>query len=165
MDRPTLKIKAKPIDLAIEATGFLALTSLWAYVSYNYTILPDIVPIHFGAGGVPDGYGEKELNFLAPSIASCLFIFITYLQFKPHKLNYVTEITENNALAQYTNAVRMMRVLKLALCILFIFIEYSTVAASFSDDGTADLKWIFIGGIFLVQLPVFYFIIQSSKNA
>ena len=165
MKRPIHKIKAKPIDLAIEAAGFLALTLLWAYVSYNYTILPDIVPIHFGAGGVPDGYGEKELNFLAPAIATCLFVFITYLQGKPHKLNYATDITENNALAQYTSAVRMMRVLKLALCILFIFIEYSTVSASFSEDGTADLKWMFIGAIFIVQLPVFYFIIQSSKNA
>jgi len=48
---------------------------------------------------------------------------------------------------------------------MFIAIEYSTTSAAVSSDGVADTKWMFILIIFLVQIPLFWFIIQSSKNA
>lgn len=164
-DRPIITIETKPADVVLEITGYIALAALWIYVYVSYQSLPDIVPIHFGAGGKPDGYGSKETTFLSPVIATVLFVFIAFIQRKPHWFNYPTEITQDNALKQYTNAVLMMRTLKMCLCIMFIAIEYSTTSAAVSSDGIADTKWMFIVIIFLVQIPLFWFIIQSSKNA
>lgn len=163
-ERPILKIQPKPVDIIIEIGGYVALTALWVYVWVCYTLLPDIVPTHFGAGGVVDGYGEKELTFIAPLMATCLFVFMAVMQRKPHLFNYVTEITNENALKQYTNAVRMMRVLKMCICFVFIAGEYATNTAAFSGSDVVDSKWMFIVIIFLVQIPVFWFLIKSSDS-
>jgi len=164
-DRPILTVKPKLIDTIMEVGGYIALIALWVYVWICYNLLPDIVPTHFGAGGVVDGYGEKELTFIAPVIATCLFVFMAYMQRKPHLFNYTVAITEENALLQYTTAVRMMRVLKMCICFVFIAGEYTTNTAAFSGSNVVDSKWMFFVIIFLVQLPVFWFLIKSSKNA
>lgn len=164
-DRPILTIKPKTADVLLEIGGYIALLALWVYVVICYRLLPDIVPTHFGAGGVVDGYGEKELTFIAPAIATCLFVFMAVMQHKPHLFNYATEITRENALSQYTTAVRMMRLLKMCICFVFIAGEYATNTAAFSGSNVVDAKWMFVVMIFLVQIPLFWFLIKSSNNS
>lgn len=92
-----------------------------------------------------------------------MFVFMLFMQRRPHTFNYPNPITEDNAVRQYTNAVRMIRVLKICICLVFIVIEYSSTI-TMVENGKADAKWMFLGIFLLVQLPLFYFLIQASKD-
>lgn len=58
-NRPRIKLQLMPADIVLEVLGWLALAALWGYLAYSYPGLPEIIPTHFGAGGVPDGYAGK----------------------------------------------------------------------------------------------------------
>jgi len=161
--RPRIKIKPTPFDITVEVTAWMALIFLWVYLIMIYPGLPEIIPTHFGMGGKADGWGSKDSIFMGPGFATVLVIAMTILQRFPHKFNYLEDITIENAERQYTIGLRMVRVLKACIAVLFIIIEYTTGAAAVEDD-TIDSKWLFIGIFVLVQLPLFYFLTQSLKK-
>ncbi len=161
--RPLLKIQPKPADKALEIVAFAALVALWIFVYYLYTKMPQTVPTHFNGAGKADGFGDKESTFIAPAIVTILFIGLTFLQRKPHWYNYLSEITSENAEKQYTIGVKMMRVLKLAIVIVFGLIEFSSYKAA-TGDAEALGKWLLPMVFALVFIPIFYFLIQFSKN-
>jgi uncharacterized membrane protein len=161
--RPEIALKTSRIDIIMEVLGWTALAALWIYVAVNYPRLPEIIPTYFGMGGKPDAYGGKESVFVGPSIATVIFMVLFYLQHRPHTFNYMNPITPENIERLYANAVKMVRVMKTCICLLFLLIEYFTTF-QLIEDGKADSKWIFIGIFGLIQLPIFYFVIQASKD-
>ena len=56
---------------------------------------------------------------MLPIISTLLFIGLTTLNKYPYMFNYPSQITKENSVHQYTNATRMMRVLKLVIVLLF----------------------------------------------
>lgn len=162
-DRPRIKIKPTRFDIAVEVFAWTALALLWIYVTVQYPNLPEIVPTHFGIGGKADAWGSKDSVFFGPGIATVLVIGMTILQRYPYQFNYMEDITEENAERQYTIGVRMIRVLKTCIAILFIIIEYTTGAAAVQDDKV-DMKWFFLGVFLLIQLPVFYFLTKMLNK-
>lgn len=161
-ERPKIKIPLQPADKILEIIGYSALAAFWIFVSYAYSVMPQTIPTHFNLAGEADGFGEKETVFLMPIIGTLLFIVLSVVQQRPHAFNYLTEITHENAEKQYTNAVRMMRFLKVALVVVFGFGEiltYKTAMGSGEDLGV----WIVPITLVLTLGPVFYFLVKSSK--
>ncbi|PZR22490.1 MAG: hypothetical protein DI539_05330 [Flavobacterium psychrophilum] len=162
-DRPRIKIQPTRFDIAIEVFAWMALAFLWAYVIIGYPALPEIIPTHFGMGGKADAWGSKDSVFMGPGFATLIMLFVTFIQRKPHTFNYNEDITPENAERQYTLMVRMLRVLKACIGLLFILIEYTTGAAAIEDD-TVDSKWLFLGVFLLIQLPAFYFLTKALNK-
>lgn len=164
LDRPKIKIPLTMTDKIVELIGLLVLIGFWIFTLTHYSQLPDIIPTHFGAEGKPDGYGEKWTLFLLPIIGSTLYIALTILARFPHKMNYSATITEINAAKQYTIMVQMLRVLKVMILLVFFVLDYKTVQIAL---GLPDLfgRWFLLLVFALFFVPIFYFLIQSSKNA
>lgn len=162
--RPKTAIKPERIDIVLEVLGWTALITLWAYIIISYQSLPDVVAIHFGSGGKADGYGSKDTTFLSAIIPTVLFIFMTFIQRRPHWFNYSETITKENAERQYKAGVRLMRALKMSICLVFLIIEYSSVRASAAETGEINIVWMFLGVMLLIKVPLFYFLIKSSSN-
>ncbi|HYD91359.1 MAG TPA: DUF1648 domain-containing protein [Flavobacterium sp.] len=161
--RPKIKVPFTTADKALEVSGGIALLLLWALVIYFYPKLPDIVPIHFNFNGEADGFGDRQTMFLLPVIGTLLFMVLTALSLYPHTFNYPVKITEDNALRQYTIAVRMMRFLKLGVIILFGIIEYGTIRTATQQAQGLGRGFIFL--VFaLVLIPVFYSLVQSASQ-
>lgn len=161
--RPKIKLPLTLFDKIIEVTSYLALVAFWVMTIFAFTTLPESIPTHYNGLGEVDGYGPKATIFFLPVLGTVLSAFLTYIIKKPETFNYTVEITEENALAQYTNATKLLRFMKLALLILFIVIDYKTIATSNgASDGLG--KWFLPFTIALIFVPVVFSVYRSFRK-
>ena len=161
--RPRIKLQLKQTDKVLEVVGWVSVLGIWALTLTNYSILPEIIPIHFNGAGKADGFGNKTHIFVLPIISTLLFIGLTILNKHPHIFNYPSQITKENAVDQYTNATRMMRVLKLVIVLLFGLIVFKTIQ---NVNGHADglETWFLPLTMGMIFIPMLYFLIKSLKQ-
>lgn len=161
--RPRIRIPMTPIDLIMESAGWTILIILWVITLSRYELLPETIPTHFNAAGEPDSYGRKATLLILPALGTILFISMTVLNRFPHRFNYPTTITPENALRQYTIATSMIRYLKLAIVVVFLMIVVGTIR-TVSGNASGLGAWflpLFMGMIFL---PIGCFLIISLQN-
>ena len=161
--RPRIKLQLNQTDKILEVVGWVSVFGIWALPLINYFDLPEIIPIHFNGAGKADGFGNKTHIFVLPIISTLLFIGLTILNKHPHIFNYPSQITKENAVHQYTNATRMMRVLKLVIVLLFGLIIFKTIEnVNGNADGLGTWFLPFTIGLF-ISLTI-YFLIISMKD-
>lgn len=162
--RPKIEIPLTITDKILEVVVLLVLIGFWVYMILHYNQLPDIIPTHFGAGGKPDGYGGKWTIITLPIVGTLLYAGLTIVSRYPHKFNYTATITEANAEKQYSLMVRMIRVMKIMVLLVFFVLDYQTTQIAL---GLPDLfgRWFLLLVFAMVFVPLFYFLIQSSKNS
>ena len=161
--RPRIKLQLNQTDKILEIVGWISVVGIWALPLINYSILPEIIPIHFNGAGKANGFGNKTHIFILPIISTLLFIGLTTLNKHPHMFNYPSQITKENAVHQYTNATRMMRVLKLVIVLLFGLIIFKTIEnVNGNADGLGTWFLPFTIGLF-ISLTI-YFLIISMKD-
>lgn len=163
IERPKINLTLTLSDKIIEVTSFVALVVFWLMNIFAFSTLPENIPTHYNGMGEVDSYGPKTTIFLLPVMGTVLFTFLTYIIKKPETYNYTVEITEENALEQYTNSTKLLRFMKLALLILFIIIDYETIATSKGDsDGLG--KWFLPFTIALIFIPVIFSVYKSFSK-
>lgn len=59
--------------------NLLLLIFTCVYTIVSYFQLPEIVTVHFGIDGKPDGYGSKEIVFVFLAINILFFLLLNYL--------------------------------------------------------------------------------------
>ncbi|PVW13901.1 DUF1648 domain-containing protein [Marixanthomonas spongiae] len=161
--RPKIKIKPTKTDKTLEIIGLFLLVGFWCMTIINYTKLPEVIPTHYNGMGEADGFGGKVNILILPIIATILFIGLTKLNKYPHLFNFPTKITPENALEQYTNATRMMRILKLVIVVIFGLIGFQTIR--FANGQINGLgKWFLPMTMGLIFIPLIYFIAKSFKR-
>ena len=163
IERPKIKLQLTLSDKIIEVTSYVALFAFWLMNIFSFSTLPENIPTHYNGMGEVDSYGPKTTIFLLPVLGTVLFTFLTYIIKKPETFNYTVEITEENALEQYTNSTKLIRFMKLALIILFIVIDYKTIeTARDNSDGLG--KWFLPFTIALIFIPVLFSVYKSFSK-
>ena len=162
-NRPSLKIKKEPLDYFLEFGSLIVLIATWGFTIFHFNKLPDIIATHFDFNGNPDGFSSKFTIWLLPTIISLIYILIYVLNRYPHKFNYLTKITEQNAQKQYRLASRMMRVILFNITIMFAYITYKEIDGAYTKSSA--LEWWFIPLLLLSTIiPTFYMIIVSGSK-
>lgn len=161
-ERPKLKLELTTSDKALEILGWISMLAIWALTITSYTILPDTIPIHYNGAGQADGFGGKGNILTLPLIATILFIGLTILNKFPHVFNYPTNITTDNALRQYTNATKMIRILKLVFVVVFGLIVLQTIR-NVKGETNGLGAWFLPLTLGLIFIPIIYFTIRSFK--
>jgi len=101
--------------------------------------------------------------FILPGSGVIMYIIMTVVSLFPHIFNFPVKITPENAEVQYRLAVRLIRIIKTVILIMFAYISFMTVKTA---RGSAE-------GLGKVFLPVFlaatfgiiiYYFIQSLGN-
>jgi uncharacterized membrane protein len=161
---PNIKIPITSTGKIMEAIGLLILIAFWVYTLAYYSQLPDIIPTHFSTGGKVDGYGNKWMIITLPIIGTMLYLGLTFIARYPHKMNYMVTITEANAVKQYSIVAKMFRVMKIAILLVFFLIAFETVQVALGLPNVLG-KWFLLIIFAMVFIPVFFFLIISSKNA
>ena len=161
-ERPKIKLDLTNTDKVIEFTGWTLLIGTWILAILSFSDLPESIPTHFNGAGEADGFGGKNNIFVLPIIGTILFFGMTMLNKNPHIFNYPKAITNENALRQYSNATRMIRVLKLIIVFVFGLILVMTLQ---NTNGNADGlgTWFLPLTIGLFIIPTLYFLIKSMK--
>ncbi len=162
-DRPLTRPEYEPVDWLLEILALLTLFSFLGYVIYIYQQLPDIIPTHFNAAGLADDYGGKNDIWMLPGVTVLLYFMLTLVNFIPHKFNYPTKITPQNAVRQYALATRLIRILKVVIMVMFFYIGYATVSVSYGKSSGIGVWFIpvFLGFVFI---PMIIYFIRSSKK-
>ncbi|MEZ7901419.1 MAG: DUF1648 domain-containing protein [Flavobacteriales bacterium] len=161
-DRPKIKLNLSKSDKVIEITSWALLIGIWVLAILNFSDLPETIPTHYNGAGEADGFGEKTNIFVLPVIGTILFIGMTILNNYPHIFNYPSTITNENAYNQYSNATRMIRILKLVIVLVFGLILFNTLQnANGNTDGLGN--WFLPLTIGLFTIPTLYFLIKSMK--
>jgi len=162
-EQPVVKIKKEPIDYFLEYGALILLVAIWGFTIYHFNKLPDIIATHFDFNGNPDGFGSKYTIWLLPVILTLVYMLIYVLNRYPHKFNYLTKITEQNAYKQYKLVSRMMRILLFNITILFAFITFKEIDGAYTKSST--LEWWFIPLLLgSMIIPTFYMIIASGSK-
>jgi uncharacterized membrane protein len=142
--RPEIYIQKKSIDLFFEMVALLTIIFMWAFCLYHYKSLPEIIPTHYGANGIADDYGSKKTLFLISGIVTIIVMGMRWLNRYPHKFNYMTAITADNAERQYRMATRLIRYLQFIISVLFSYIVVKTVEDSYVEQSKLDIWFVFI---------------------
>ena len=165
--RPEILIEKKTIDIFFEMTALLSIVFMWGFCLYHYKSLPEIIPTHYGSNGNADDYGSKKTLFLIPFIVTIIIIGMRWLNRFPHKFNYMTSITAENAERQYQMATRLIRYLQFIISVLFTYIVVKTVEDSYVKQSKLDIWFVFIleAAIFVPTVYTVYtaLIIKNSK--
>jgi uncharacterized membrane protein len=162
-NRPKIKIKRTIVDWIIEFAAFTFVVFLIVLPIINYSHLPETIPVHFNAAGEADGYGSRTTLWILPVTGLFMWFMFTVLEAFPHIFNYPVKITAENAETQYRLAIRLLRVLKTVILIIFSFISFKTIdtaGGSASGLGKAFLP-VFLILVFGVILVYF---VKSVNN-
>ncbi len=155
-ERPEITIELSTSDKLLEVIALLTLITIWIYVIYNYASLPEIINTHFDANGKPNGSGEKYYIFGLPGVATFLYTMLTIVNKFPHKMNFTEEITEHNALVEYTKATKMMRLLKTIVVFVFGYACFQTI-------GNINVSpWFLPLFIISILSPILYYNLKKK---
>jgi len=162
-DRPMLKPELEPLDWLLEVLTLVGLMFFLGYFLYHYRKLPDIIPSHFSASGNPNEFSTKSSLWFLPGMAFFIYALLTIIALIPHQFNYIVKITPENALRQYTMAVRLIRYLKMVLTGLFFYICFSTVRFSMKASSGLGM-WFLPLFLTLILIPLFLYMIVSLRK-
>lgn len=158
MSKPKIKIPKEPIDRFIETTGIIALLILFGLPIYYLSDLPEIIPIHFNAKGIPDSFKGKNMIWLLPILGGVLYIVVFYVNKFPHLFNYPQKITADNAPHYYKIASRMNRVLNSFVACIFAYMTFSIIQTALSQTNGLGPYFIYlVVGLMLAILIYFTF--------
>ncbi len=161
--RPLINIPKDPIDIFLEIIGVLALMIMIVLPVIYWSELPDLIPRHFDAQGQPDAWNRKEFIWTLPLISLVLFASLYYVTTIPHKLNYLQEITEENAFTHYKTMSRTLRVLNTMIAVTFAYIFYFTLQTA--RGASAGLSIWFIPIFICATLIVPVFLLQQGRSS
>ena len=162
-ERPKIKLELTTIDKTLETLGWISILAIWIFTITNYTNLPDIIPIHYNGAGQADGFGGKCNILTLPLISTVLYIGMTILNKFPHVFSYPTDITQDNALRQYTNATRMIRYLKLIIVVIFGVVTFQTIRNVNGQTNGLGV-WFLPLILGLIFMPLIYFLVISFSK-
>lgn len=162
-ERPKINLKLSSMDKIIELLAWLFLLAIWGLTISSYSFLPDKIPIHYNGFGQVDGLGNKITIFTLPLISSIIFAGMTIINKFPHLFNYPINITQNNALQQYTNATRMIRSLKLVIVFVLGLIAWETIQVAHENNEGLGI-WFLPLTLGLIFVPLLYFLLKSFKK-
>ena len=161
--RPRLKLKLSSHDHVVEFLGLSFMIILIAIPVFYYNQLPERIPTHFNASGIPDGFGGRSSLFILPATGLFIYLLMTILAAFPHIYNFPVKITTENAEVQYRLATRLLRVLKTVILILFSFISWMTVRAA--AGSALGLGKMFLPVFFILTFGVvIIYLVQSMNN-
>lgn len=161
--RPKIKPKLTATDNVFEISGWLLLLAMWVLTVISFNALPNQVPVHFDAAGQVTRTGGKGTILILPIISTLLFLGMSLLNNYPHIFNYPTEITEDNALKQYTNATRLIRYLKFIILTVFGLIFLNTIRIA-HEQGEGLGQWFLPLTLGLIFIPLLFYLRKSYKG-
>jgi uncharacterized membrane protein len=160
--RPIINIKPAKTDIVIEIIGYVILIAFWLTTIATFNYLPEQIPIHYNGFGEVDNYGKKVSIFLLPIISSFLFVILSIVSKNPESFNYNVKITEQNAENQYRNSIKMMRIMKIIIVIIFFMIDIETISIAIKKSEGLGVLFLPLT-LSIIFIPIIYFAYKSKK--
>ena len=150
------------LTIAIDAVALVALVASGLFVAANWSTLPDVVPIHFGLTGQPDGFGNKIWLAAMPAIGLGMFLMMTLARRYPQMSNLPWKITDANREVQYALIKRLLTWIKLETSLMFAYLVYTmTLVAQGLATGIDSL--VMCGFVAAMIATVVTFLVRGYR--
>lgn len=140
----------------LNAVGISALVVLWGVLAVHWGDVPNRVPTHFNAAGLPNSWGPKSALFILPVLGTGIFAMLTFLSPSRIRMNVPSGVDVNNPEVQ--REVRgLLTVLKTILAVSFCYIEIrSMMTAMGMTDGLGSwMMPVMLGSLGATTLVAF----------
>jgi uncharacterized membrane protein len=119
----------------LNALALLLIIGQFALVIGYYFQLPESIPVHFGMGGKPDRWGGRMQLFVAPVLATFIFLlFWAIRQIPADFYNMPPAITPEIRDRQIRNSHEMMAMLSFSAMIFMIWTLWNWLQAALRTD-------------------------------
>ncbi len=161
----SLKIKAPSgkLDKAIDLISLFVLVSVSVFVVVMWFKLPSSIPIHFNAVGEVDGYGSKYTMFIMLPIMIMLYFILAVQSRHPETHNYIVTITDNNKEIQQHLLLRLVRVIKLEVMLIFGYIQVNMVVGALVRKGSNLGAWFLPVTLIMIFGTLIIYLYKSAK--
>ena len=150
----------KTASLIFAVLNILILVSVIFYVFLRYDDLPQVIPVHFGAGGEADGFGDKSMIWLEVGINVALYTGLTYLSKKPKYFNMPDGMKANGPLINL-----FAHVMCFVLMLLFANLTYESIQVALGNAAKLSTNiWLFLGLMFMVIIGFLAFSSYSEQE-
>lgn len=163
-NRPVIKVAMQKTDIILESISWLILILAVSYLLVNVSLLPDRIPVHFNARGEADGYGPRNSLYFIVIFPFAINVLLTILSRYPHRFNYLNKITEENAAYQYKLSIRLLRILKISIAIIFFLIIHEIIQNA-QQAGLSKSGPVLLIILPIVMIPVIWYVFTSSKSS
>ena len=151
-------MKRTRLVLIVDCLCAALLISMMVWVACRYAALPDRIPVHYGADGVIDGYGDKSMIWVLLSIAWFIVGLLSVAELFPKYWNIPFKVTKENQARVLTIAWHMLSTTKLIVTGVF---AYLAIKVTQGGNLSAYFAPIFISAISLNSL---YWVVRLFLN-
>ena len=139
----------------IQWASYLIVLCIWIYTASHFSILPSIIPTHFGANGLADGYGEKNDLWILPIIATIvLFVFDGMIKSRTKLNNPEKNISlQHNSI--FERILLSLRVLQINILLSFFYIIYVSISSAAEKNPSLGI-WFLPTFLFAILIPTVF---------
>ncbi len=145
----------------LEAVSAIALAAAIGDVAIHWSLVPDRIPVHFGASGQPNGWGGKNMLLLLLGTTVVMSALLTAAEKYQWLINLpMTVDRESPAVRKLLRS--MAITLKVVVTVSFFWIVDATMRTALGEAnglGQAFLP-LFLGG---VGVPMVYYLVRLSR--
>jgi uncharacterized membrane protein len=164
--QPALKLSETSTERALKSVNGAFILLGFGLAAAHYPDLPDRIPTHFNLWGKPDTYGSKIGIFVLPALNLLIAAAFLYLMRFPHKLNYLTPITAENAENEYRKGRILLLSVGFVLGVLLVFLNWNIIRVGLSESaGLSNRVWLVIPACMGVPLAVIWWMNHKQKAA
>ncbi len=152
----------KIVSVILKILSALTLVFSWVFVVVNFQAMPQIVPIHYGFNGMPDGYGSKNMNWFLLVLQTGMFVLLWYFSKNPDKqgLNIPASLKSDPVIADFV----VSSLLFLTMLILG-WISYESVLNALGNiKGLSSVNNYLLAALFLWLIGILIWSVIISKH-
>jgi uncharacterized membrane protein len=143
---------ARVASLVITGAGVAATLIAWPS-------LPEVVPVHWNAGGAVDAEGPRSMVLVLAAVWLALVTALGWLSRHPRAFNYPVEVTPRNAARVYGEGVALMAWTMLCMTAVFA----GLVLMSFDAEAGALVGFALVGA-FAVMITGIVRVVRASHS-
>ena len=140
----------------IQTATWVFLVLYWILILYYFQYLPEQIPTHFNAMGEADAQGSKSNIFLLPAIATMIVFGMGSI-----KRIKVDESAQQEP--SYTNATRMLAVLRCTIPLIFAGISYQSIQIAYNKTSSLGVFFLPLS-LAIIFIPMGYFLWKIYKE-
>lgn len=152
-----MKIKNNRIDIAMEMFCLICVIGITLYLVFNWSNIPDKIPMHYDWAGNIDRWGNKSELMILPGMTWFLYLMITGLEQIPKIWNTGVTVTEENKVRVYRVLKYMIKSLKTIMVVDF---TYLTVVSMMGKELSG---WFAFVVLVLVFGDLIFWIVKLFK--
>lgn len=159
MERPELHIRWNKLDYVFEIITLIGVTVIWGITFwFDYADTYQLIPTHYDIQGNATSYDDGSSLFFNSIFVTASYLLLSWLAKYPHKFNYPSDITSENAYNAYKAGARLVRSLKFSVVFIFLLISVNDIFPKSIDSG-----YMVLGILVLIKTPIILFLTRSSR--